>query len=401
MSSGFRRSRVAALRESSISFICRRLSRIFGFFQKHTPVPADLAPNAHILILKPCCLGDVVLTTPVIAALREAFPESQLDYAVSQWSMPILKNNSHLNNIVDTGVKGSSFSLKGYVSFLLKIRRANYDAIFVLDRSPLLNLLPWLAGAKIRAGIDSWGRGFALNVRANWQRDAVAKHEAELYLEVVRAFGLTPNKPRLQFFPSDKERRKAREFLSWQLGTNFANGNVAVIHPGGGNNPDTMVLSKRWPAVNFAQIACLLLEQNYSVLLVGSPERGDRELADAVLAAIPESVRPKIIDAVGKFDIGESGALFEQTDLFIGNDTGLMHLAAASRAAVVAVFGPSSPAVYSPYTPRGRAVAPLEAAGAAGMPISEYSSLSALHGGIETVTVAQVWEAITELQKQI
>ena len=411
------RSRWAVGREKLITLGCRSLGRLFDLFQGKPPQLADLPANAHLLILKPCCLGDVVLTTPAIVALREALPQARLDYAVSGWARPVVENNLWLNATLDTGSKGSHFSFKSYLAFIWRLRKFHYQGIIVFDRSPLLNLIPWLAGAKIRAGLDSAGRGFALNVRAilipspsptsnpsrpnhnhpnqpNHLGDMSLKHEAEIYLEVLKALGIAVSQSSVNFFPTAPARAQVQHKAA-ELGLDFYHP-FAVIHPGGGNNPDTHVLSKRWPSPNFARIAEKLTQQGYQVVVIGAPDRGDRELADELLQAFSGD-SSRIFDAVGCFDIGESGALFEKAALFVGNDTGLMHLAAACSTAVVAVFGPSNPLSYGPYTSRGRAVAPLETSALGGLPLSEYQRLSAEQGGIQTVSVERVWQACQEV----
>ncbi len=405
MKTGFQRSRGAIGREKLITLGCQGLGWLFDFFQGKSPRLSDLPPKARLLILKPCCLGDVVLTTPAVAALREALPEARLDYAVSNWARPVVENNLRLNAILDTGSKGSKFSLKGYLSFIWQLRKTHYQGIIVFDRSPILNLIPWLAGAKIRAGLDSAGRGFALNVRATltpsnpvpfsrYSGDMSIKHEAEIYLDIVTELGVKVTQPKSEFFPSELARSQVQQKAA-EVGLEL-NQPFAVIHPGGGNNPDTNVPSKRWPAPNFSRIAEKLTQQGYQVVVIGAPDRLDRELADELLQTFSGD-KAKIFDTVGRFDIGENGALFEKAALFVGNDTGLMHLAGACGTAVVAVFGPSNPLSYGPYTPRGRAVAPLESSTLAGLPLTEYQRLSGEQGGIQTVSVERVWEACGEV----
>jgi lipopolysaccharide heptosyltransferase II len=329
--------------------------------------------------------------------MREALPQAHLEYAVSDWSKPVVEGNPRLDGILDTGVSGSSFTLKQYLAFTRKVRRRHYSAIIVLDRSPLLNLLPWLAGAKLRVGIDSRGRGFALNIRSRLERKAIIKHEAEIYKDVLRAAGLDPTAAKMEFYPSDKAKSKVAKFLGELPAFQNNNGKLVVIHPGGGNNPDTLVKSKRWKPENFAQIAIKLVVKGYAVIIIGAPQKGDRDLADCLLQAVPESLAESVIDAVGMFNIEESGALFEKAALFIGNDTGLMHLAVACNTKVIAIFGPSNPVAYSPYTARGKAVYPSNLDWKSNLPLHEYETITSAQGGIEKVTVSQVWEAIESL----
>lgn len=387
------------LREQIITLACQTLRRVFDLprlLRGHAiPQLKDVPPGARVALIKPCCLGDVLMATATVAALSQARPDLQLEFVVSEWSRQVLKGNPHLARLVPTGVAGSNFSWSEYLRLAGRLRREKYAAALVLDRSPRLNLLPWLAGIPVRAGVDSLGRGFASNVRAT-QRPIV-QHEAEVYLDVLRALGLSNAKASLEYFPSSEAlasfKRKAL-----QLNIDLQKP-LAVIHPGGGQNPDTQVLSKRWPAERFALIATRLVGQGWQVVIIGAS--GDKiaaaqveQIARQQLNSLQQGI---IINACECFSFAESGVLLAQVGLFVGNDTGLMHLAVASGTAVVAVFGPSSPVAYGPYTEKGRAVAPVAPGVQAGLPLKEYGALSVAEGGIEAVTVEMVWEAVQEL----
>jgi lipopolysaccharide heptosyltransferase II len=394
------RKRWALWREQAITLACRALAWGFDLPRRITdrPVPRlqDLAPGARVLIIKPCCLGDVILTTATIAAIAGARPDLQIDYLVSDWSRPVLAGHPRLSRLVPTGVSGSNLGWRRWLGLAWKLRRTgDYRAALVLDRSPRLNLLPWLAGIPLRAGVDNLWRGFALNVRAT--QTGGLKHEAEVYLDVARALGIRPENPHLEFFvPLESEasfRQKARS-----LGLDLDRP-IATLHPAGGQNPDTQVLSKRWPPVGFGAIAARLAAQGWQVILIGAAT--DRPVVQEVLAAVPDGSSANIIDGCGQFDLTESGALLAHSRLFVGNDTGLMHLAAAAGTAVVAIFGPSSPVAYGPYTPRGRAVSPLNrlAPALAGLPLKEYQALSLAEGGISSVSVEMVWESVQDVER--
>jgi lipopolysaccharide heptosyltransferase II len=323
-----------------------------------------------------------------VQVINEARPDFQLDFVVSGWARPVLEHNPRLSSLVDTGFEGSSFSLRQYLALIKRLRSRKYQATLVLDRSPLLALLPWLAGIKLRAGLDSRGRGFALNMRAQLESSDPLQHEAKIYLSVARAAGLSVSTATTEFYPGEMA-RNSFQHKAEKLGLDLRRP-LAVIHPGGGHNPDTIVLSKRWPSANFGEIARLLVQNEVQVVFIGA--QSDRELVEAALKVVGSS--PLLIKAVECFDIAESGALFEQAGLFIGNDTGLMHLAVACGTPTVAIFGPSSPVAYGPFTEQGRAVSPLKQAVPNGLPLSEYQALSVAEGGIAGVTISSVWEAI-------
>ncbi|MBC8264061.1 MAG: glycosyltransferase family 9 protein [Anaerolineales bacterium] len=317
-----------------MSAICHLLRIPFRL----TPRSASFDTPNSILIIKPCCLGDVLMATPVIAALRRAFPRARIEFAVGGWARAMVENNPHLDGLVDCGPvgSGSRYSWREYFGLVRRIRAGGYEACFVLDRSPLISLLPYLSGVPQRVGLDSQGRGFSLTVGVPV---VGLKHEAELYLDTVRAVGIEVNEPRLEFYPTDEDRRHVAEILR-----TAPQSPLIVIHPAGGSNPGMILSAKRWPPQRFAALADRLIEERGAqVVLVGGPEDGP------VAAAIKDGMRQKPWDLTGRLTFGQLGALLERCDLFIGHDTGAMHLAVAVGAPVAAIFGPSDPRMYGPY----------------------------------------------------
>ncbi len=324
------------LRESLVTVVCCLLRFLFRSRSLR------LAPRS-LLILKPCCLGDVLMSTPTIVALRRAFPQARIDFAVGGWSRPVVEHNPRLDGLVDCGPVGSGpYSWADYRALVRRLRAGGYDACFVLDRSPLMALLPWLAGIPHRIGLDSGGRGFAHTVRVPVEG---VKHEAELYLDTVRAAGIEVVAPRLEFFPTETDRVEMERILSAAL-SSFPSppSPLALIHPGGGANPGMTLSAKRWPPPRFAALADrLMAEAGATVLLVGGP--GDEPLAEAVKGAMQHQP----VDLTGRLSLGQLGALCQRSRLFVGNDTGAMHLAVAVGTPTVALFGPSDPRMYGPF----------------------------------------------------
>jgi ADP-heptose:LPS heptosyltransferase len=351
----------SAVRDALVSLVTRSLARLF--LKKRPP---EHSAFDSILILKPCCLGDVLMATPVIAALRRAYPLAQIDFATGSWSRPVVVAHPELRGVVNTGRVGQgAYGWLDVWNLARQLRAAHYDLCLTLDRSPRVGLVAWLARIPYRAGLDSGGRGFAHNIRVPVPP---IRYEPELYLDVPRA--VFPQTPRSkfefvpeQFFPTENDKAFIVSLLDKGCpSTPSARGGTAdssliwiALHPGGGANPGTVLSSKRWPPDRFAAIADSLVEQyGAKVFLVGGPS--DAAVTNAVRTAMRHGGDNALVDLTGQLTFGQLGALYQRCVLMIGNDSGVMHLANACGTPVVALYGPSDPRVYGPYDARSLAL---------------------------------------------
>ena len=321
-------------RDALIGAACRALAFAFPSSPR-TGVPAP----RRVLVVKPGSLGDVLLAGPALATLRRGFPDSEIVQLVGTWAGPAAAGNPSVDSLLDCGTVGTpgAYSLGQYFSTVNRIRAEKFDAAAVLDRSPLMALLPWLAGIGVRAGLDSGGRGFALNYRAPVM---AGRHEAELYLDVGRRMGLPVVRPEVWFDPPARARSRVRELLSG-IG---ASKSFAVFAPGGGVNPGARRPDKRWAASGFAQAARSLRDRaGLLPVLVG--DRDDRDAVAAVLHGIASGPH---LDLSQKLSFAEVGALLERAEGFVANDSAIGHLGAAVGAAGVVVYTVTDPRIYGP-----------------------------------------------------
>jgi lipopolysaccharide heptosyltransferase II len=361
------------------------------------PIQLDDPRLKRIAVIKPCCMGDLLMATPAIAALRKALPDSHISLLVGDYSRPAVVGNPRLSEMI-TANTGSN--LGSYRQLAGKLKPGKYGAALVLDRSPLLNLVPRMAGIPLRAGLDSGNRGIALTHPVPCPPEA-RRHEVEWYLDVVRALGLpAPSElAYLEFYPTEADRAGAGQVLS-ELAEETDTGCVA-IHLGGGSNPGMKLPSKRWHPERWARIAEWLAETyEPNILLLGGPGKEDKEAAVKLMAALHTAARPYVIDLVGKLSWGTMAALIERCGLFLGHDTGAMHLATAVCTPVVAVFGPSDPARYGPWDLTGRSMAVA--------PPGVKSSAESLRASSESgepynsaVAAEEVWAAVERVYGKV
>src|SRR3972149_5861565 len=159
------------LRDTLITSLCTLLALAFKPFLN----PRTIPPEPAILVLKPCCLGDLLMATAAIAALRESYPASRITLATGFWSRPAVEHSPDLTEVLDCGGTTGRVGPLDLWPLAARLRKAHFDVAVVLDRAPLATLLPFLAGIPVRAGLDGQHRGFSLTHPVATRPD---RHEA-------------------------------------------------------------------------------------------------------------------------------------------------------------------------------------------------------------------------------
>jgi ADP-heptose:LPS heptosyltransferase len=343
-----------------------------------------------ILLLKPCCIGDVIMATPLLAALRRAYPAAILDWAVSSSGLGAIGAHPSLRRVIDTGPRANPAAHpRSLLTLIGLLRRGRYDLVVVPDRSPLLGLATLLAGIPARAGLDSAGRGFAYTTRAPII-PAEVRHEAAIYLEVGRALGIDVHECWANVPPSPAADQAATQVIAV---ARLNEAPFVIIHPGGGVNAGMSMTSKRWPPQHFAAFADRLAAQGLRTVIVGAAS--DRE----VVAQVKANTAAPVTDLTEQLTLPTIGALAARAVLYVGNDNGVAHLAAASGGRVLMIFGPSDPRRYAPFVPpdRARAVWREVTLPAAGVVAGTPTHFDWERDG---VGVDEVWNAAQALLRQ-
>jgi lipopolysaccharide heptosyltransferase II len=329
------------------------------------------------------------MTTPLLEVIQNNYPDAHITYVAGTWSKSIPQHHPAVHTVIDCGTVGipGCYGLKDCMKLVQLLRRQHFDLAFVLDRSPMLTLLPWLAGVPRRVGPDSLGRGFSLTDRVpvSASRDHL-QHQADIYLDLARALKLAIGQPRLRFMPTDEERQGIQSSPRIRV----------AVFAGGGSNPGMELTAKRWPLERYREIVRRLVQTlGVQVLLIGGRE--DSTLNEKLLEGL-DVPAGSVINLAGQTSFGQTAAQIEACALFIGNDSSPMHLAAAVGTPVIAIFGPTSPTEYGPY------------------PLSDPNHIAIWHhptgqpcfflGQVQSctnctcmqaVTVDEVWNAVTRL----
>ena len=299
------------------------------------------------------------MATAAVAAVQRAFPDTALTMATGAWSRPAVDSTrasrpSSTRTRWASRPRGPSGGALGALA--RRLRAEQYDAALVLDRSPLLGLLAWRAGIPFRAGLDSLGRGFALTHRVPCPPE-MARNETAWYLDVVHALGVgvDPATP-TEFYPTPADQEAVAAALG-ALGLAATDRLLVALHVGGGSNPGMRLPAKRWAPARWAAVLSRLLEalsRGVRAAARRRQRRRSRRGRPGAGRAEPAAALPARTTSSGRFGWGPLGALAARCRLFLGPDTGAVHLAVAAGAPVVAVFGPSDPRRYAPWDPTGR-----------------------------------------------
>jgi len=293
----------------------------------------------RILVVKLDHLGDVILATPALHALRERYPEAEIDVLVHPASVVAVARHPAVSRVLT--YRSPRFARGGTVddsSRLREIARARYDTVVELRGDSRTLLLPLWAG--VRRRVD---RG-TVRIRNRLQRGfglAPTLHEVETNLAVVRPLvGILSSRPQVEVDPGAEARASMMRKLE-DRGVP-TDGRLVVIHPGAAWRP------RAWRPERFGAVADWILgHYDARVLLVGSED--ERDVEDAVR----RSMRGDRVHAlVGALTLEELTALLASAALFIGNDSGPAHLAAACGVPSIVLFGPQDPRRFGPWSER-------------------------------------------------
>lgn len=288
----------------------------------------------RILVTRLRFLGDVILTTPAVAALKERYPEAEIHYATERPYADVLEKNPDLAGIIRLSRDARRAS--GEIAL---IRRQRYTACIDLFHNPRSALLLYLSGIPIRVG----GSG-TLRRRLYTHRFAVPAETRSAMLHHVAAMGVfdvgkRDSLPRV--YLAQDETEAGREILEKIAGKKEAGCRIIAMHPGG------TWQSKRWPSGSFAKLALLARERiGARVIVVTGP--GEEGIAERVRA---ES--GSVVSVLPLQPLRTIAAVLASCDAVVANDGGLMHLAVAIGRPTVAVFGPTEPDIWFPYEGKG------------------------------------------------
>jgi heptosyltransferase-2 len=292
-----------------------------------------------ILIIQTAFAGDVILTTPLIRAAQNGFPNAKVHFLAIPVAANILENNPHLTHIWLYDKRNADSGLRRFLSLSGKLRRQNFDIMLVPHRSIRSALLALLSAASIRIGFDTSAGAFLFTQRIKYRQDV---HEIERNLSLIKSLGIQTEDRYPEVFPDHDDIAVVNKLLTQH--TNGGSNLVAVA-------PGSVWPTKRWPKESYSQLCKQFSNQGTSVFLIGGSD--DKILCDD----ISNKVGSKVFCVAGQLTLRQSAELLKRCSVLVTNDSAPLHMAAAVGIPTVAIFGPTIPGFgFYPYRSNSRVI---------------------------------------------
>jgi heptosyltransferase III len=302
----------------------------------------------RILLVRTDKIGDVVLTTPAIAALRKKFPDAHIAALVSQTAFDAVKHNPHMNEVwsLDPALYSGVI---GFFRLISEIREGRYQAAVVFQTKFRVALALWLSRVRYRVGpLSKWWSFILYNLGRRQNRSAVEMHEADYNIQLLKEFGISvaDTREKTYLVVGEKEKAEAEKFFT-EKSINRKYKTVA-IHPGMGGS------ALNWPESHYIALGRNLIKR-YNVVITGGPT--EAALVERVMTAVAQDQsylmdRPILTKYVNEGSLANFIAILDQCDGMVGPSTGPMHLAVGLGKKVVTIFSPirvQSAVRWGPY----------------------------------------------------
>lgn len=294
------------------------------------PVSRLTRPVRSILVLtKYRFMGDTVVAVPLLRATRQAFPAARISLLTGPAAATVLEGCPFVDSFIRYDPYNKQRGLMAFIRMMRSLRRRDRpDLCLVADRSFRSAIAACLCGGRVRAGFDSEGRGKLLTHPIAYDGDG---REIECYLEILRAVAPdapeNPYDPMPQLWVTPEEREQGARILAERE----AIGPLLV-----GIQPGASYPGKQWDAEKFAAVADALADAcGAGIVLVGGP--GEEETA----RKMRQAMKTPCVDLTGATKLRQTMGVLSHLSLFIGNDTGVNHIAGGLGIPTVALFGPT------------------------------------------------------------
>ena len=293
----------------------------------------DIKPR-NILIRSTNWIGDAIMTTPAIRTIRENFPDAVISILTHPWVADVFADSPHVDEVILYRKKDLHKGITGIWRLGRTLAQRNFDLAIYLQNAFEAAVIGKIAAIPNRAGYTTDGRSLLLTHRAKIRPEIKKVHQVHYYQDMVKQLGLTPGPDELFLQLPPETVRWAHDFTA-----SPDSGPTIGLNPGAAYGP-----AKCWPAERYGALAARLSKEHNAKLLVFGTE-ADNDVAEAIKAEAPD----QIVNLAGKTNLAEAMALIGACDAFVTNDSGLMHVGAALKTPLVAIFGSTDAVATGPY----------------------------------------------------
>ena len=326
-----------------------------------------------------------MFTTPLIRALRRAYPAARIAYLVEPDAAPVVTHNPHLDEVITAPRTRGARRIADDLALARRLRRERFDLALDLHGGPRSAWLTWASGAAERVGYDIKGRAWMYTRVVHRARDLRPRHSVVNQWDVLDAIPGWPgdaadetrDRVEMALDPAADARMAARLAAAGVT----PGDELVVLHVSAGNP------FRRWPETFFAETAVALAAAHARRRLAFSSGPSDREAAARIAAdtrARLGGAAGRIID-LGEFDLQELRALIGRSRLFVGGDTGPLHIAASTATPVVGIYGPTLSARSAPWRPSAITTFSIETA-VQDLPCRPCAQRICVHGDFRCLT---------------
>ncbi len=289
----------------------------------------------------------MVFTTPAIGAVRRRFPSAHLTYLVEAPAEPVVRHHPALDAVLVLERPRGLARLRYDLQIARRLRAERFDVVIDFHGGPRSGWLAWATGAPQRIGYALPGRQWSYTTRVPWSRSLVPpRHSVLNQWDLVAPLGIDPPEPAANPVTMPIDAEAATRVASRLSAAGVADtAPIVVLHVSAGNP------FRRWPTASFAAVAAQLATDDPArriIITSGPSEAAAAETVAAEARSLAGAAAARIV-RTGEFDLSELRALVGRAGLYIGGDSGPLHIAATTSTPVVALFGPTLPGRSMPW----------------------------------------------------
>lgn len=278
-----------------------------------------------ILVIQTAFIGDVILLTPLLSAIKQQYPGHRLDVLVIPACVAILENNPQMDRIISYDKRGRQKGWQGFLTLARQLAAEHYDLVICPHRSARSALLTRWSKAATRIGFDKNSLSWCFTHIVRYES---ARHEIDRNLDLLSALGIALPRQRPAVYPDEQDVQAVAQ-LTAPLDKN---------RPWAALAPGSVWPTKRWPERHYQKLAQLLLNDGWGVFLIGGRE--DQPLCNRIAG----TGHRYLVDASGRLSLRASAELLRRCRWLVANDSAPLHLASAMNTPTIALFGPTVPA---------------------------------------------------------